>query len=290
MAPPAATADRRPDSDRELLRAVLDEYPRSVRWFTELATVYWDRVWRLCQAALLDERAATEAAQETFLHAHRRLATFDFRQPFDRWLCAIARETADETRARRREGATRDSGAGGPGRFSRWFGRGSRKRAVPPAREVFSRLPPTDRRLLALSGSRGITEPELACAAEVPPERLARDLEAARAEFARLLGTEAAAAVPPPRAGEDGESGEDAVAAAVREAIGQPGRADRVGALDRLARQVLDESRASATFRSLSRAGLSLLDLLAWRTTPRPPEANDDPRDPGRGRGAGPGA
>ena len=61
-----------------------------------------DEVWRLC-AALVDERAADDLTQETFLRALRALRRFRGDSSARTWLLAIARRTCvDELRSRTR--------------------------------------------------------------------------------------------------------------------------------------------------------------------------------------------
>jgi RNA polymerase sigma-70 factor, ECF subfamily len=88
-------------TDAELVRGTLDGDPRA---FTELVDRHAPACLRYGTRMLGDRADAEDAAQESFLRAHRALASYDPRLPFRTWLFAILINrcrTAMAQRARR---------------------------------------------------------------------------------------------------------------------------------------------------------------------------------------------
>jgi len=73
-------------TDAELVRGTLDGDTRA---FTELVDRHAPACLRFATRMLGDRADAEEAAQESFLRAHRALANYDRRLPFRMWLFAI---------------------------------------------------------------------------------------------------------------------------------------------------------------------------------------------------------
>lgn len=70
--------------------------------FESLVRQYQSLVLNVVYRQVLDEEAAHDITQETFVKAYRRLATFDKRRSFKTWLLTIASNSAiDYLRARR---------------------------------------------------------------------------------------------------------------------------------------------------------------------------------------------
>jgi hypothetical protein len=125
-----ARASRGSVEDRELLAAVLAEYPHDTRAFSRLVEQHWARAWSVCQAILLDAHDAEETVQDTFLKVHRYLPSYRFESRFTTWLYQIARRTALtrlSDRSRRPRGRNRSC--------PRYPGASSRS---PPTRSSFS--------------------------------------------------------------------------------------------------------------------------------------------------------
>ena len=95
---------REEDPDLELLERVRAGYPHETRTDGELVSRHWPRVWRVCQAVLLDAHDAEEAAQDTFHKAHRHRPSFRGESRFTTWLGRLAHHAAIlRLRCRRRE-------------------------------------------------------------------------------------------------------------------------------------------------------------------------------------------
>jgi RNA polymerase sigma-70 factor (ECF subfamily) len=72
--------------------------------FAELYRSHYRRVFGLCRQLLGSAERAEDAAQETFLRAHRAFADYDAAQPFAGWILRIAsNHCVDVVRRRRRE-------------------------------------------------------------------------------------------------------------------------------------------------------------------------------------------
>lgn len=75
--------------------------------FEQLVRAYQVPVWRFLRHLLTDAALAEDLTQETFLRAHQRLGTFQFRSKFSTWLFTIARHAGiDALRARQRRTRT----------------------------------------------------------------------------------------------------------------------------------------------------------------------------------------
>jgi RNA polymerase sigma-70 factor, ECF subfamily len=88
-------------TDGELVRSTLDGDARA---FTELVDRHAPACLRYATRMLGERSEAEDVAQESFLRAHRALATYDARLPFRTWLFAILINrcrTAMSRRARR---------------------------------------------------------------------------------------------------------------------------------------------------------------------------------------------
>lgn len=73
--------------------------------FTELYETHFDFIWRSLRHLGVPEAQIDDAAQDTFVVAHRRLADFEARAAPRTWLFAIAmRVASDHRRSQRRRG------------------------------------------------------------------------------------------------------------------------------------------------------------------------------------------
>ena len=88
------------DSDSALVERARCGDVRAFQWLFER---HLRAVYAVCARLLGDAALAEDAAQETFLKAHRRLDQFDGRAAFATWLHRIALNTAIEF-VRRRQG------------------------------------------------------------------------------------------------------------------------------------------------------------------------------------------
>jgi len=150
MAPPATPVE---DSEARLVRASLegDEDP-----FGALVRAQQVRVFHLLGRFFRRPEEVEEAAQETFLRAWTKLATYRAQAPFEHWLTRICMRTAYD-RLRRRGLETVSLGDGAePGAAA----------PDPDARleveRLLSRLAPADRFLLTLLEGEGWSVAEIA--------------------------------------------------------------------------------------------------------------------------------
>jgi len=72
--------------------------------FTQLVESYQRPVFNLCYRMLGDPAEAEDAAQETFIRAYTRLASYDVNRKFSSWLLAIASHYCIDQLRRRRFG------------------------------------------------------------------------------------------------------------------------------------------------------------------------------------------
>jgi RNA polymerase sigma-70 factor (ECF subfamily) len=90
---------------------VEEPHPRTIRAaaqgdgraFEELVLAYQAPVWRFLRRLVGDPELAEDVAQEAFLRAYQRLATFNFQCRFSTWLFQVAHNAGiDALRARQR--------------------------------------------------------------------------------------------------------------------------------------------------------------------------------------------
>ena len=67
-----------------------------VRAFATIVRRFQASIMTLCAAILRDRQAAEELAQDVFVRAYQRLATFDVRRPMKPWLAKIAHRMAQQ--------------------------------------------------------------------------------------------------------------------------------------------------------------------------------------------------
>jgi RNA polymerase sigma-70 factor (ECF subfamily) len=70
--------------------------------FAQLVELYQRPVFNLCYRMIGDAAGAEDAAQETFLRAYTRLASYDLQRKFSSWLLAIAAHYCIDQLRRRR--------------------------------------------------------------------------------------------------------------------------------------------------------------------------------------------
>ena len=183
-------AEREQDPDLELLQRVRAGYPHETRTYSELVSRHWPRVWRVCQAVLLDTHDAEEAAQDTFLKAHRSLPGFRGESRFTTWLSRIAHHSAiDRLRSRRRERSARatlaeDSKAALRITPMEPHGEDADVRRV---RAALTQLSPEDRSLLILRDVEGHSYEDIAVMLSVEQGAARMRLTRARSRLRREL-------------------------------------------------------------------------------------------------------
>jgi RNA polymerase sigma-70 factor, ECF subfamily len=158
---------------------------RAVRAFVD--TSYAD-VWRLC-AALVDEQAADDLAQESYLRALRALRRFRGDSPARVWMLAIARHVCmDELRARTRQR-----------RRDRRLSDGADARPLAPdgadelaTRQLLAALDPERRAAFILTQLFRLSYAEAATVCGCPPGTIRSRVARARDQLIELLGEDLA--------------------------------------------------------------------------------------------------
>lgn len=182
--------ERDQDPDLELLQKVRAGYPHETRTYGELVSRHWPRVWRVCQAVLLDAHDAEEAAQDTFLKAHRYLPSFRGESRFTTWLSRIAHHAAiDRLRSRRRERSARADLAEDSKSALRItpmepHGQGADVRRV---RAALAELSPEDRSMLILRDVEGYSYEDMAVMLAVEQGAARMRLTRARSRLRRAF-------------------------------------------------------------------------------------------------------
>jgi len=90
------------ESDPTLLNWVSATLNGDQEAFAEIVYSFTDAVYNLCYRMLSNREEAEDAAQETFIRAHRALASYDASRSFKTWLLSIAsNHCIDRIRKRR---------------------------------------------------------------------------------------------------------------------------------------------------------------------------------------------
>lgn len=146
-------------------------------------------VWRLC-AALVDEGAADDLAQETFLRATRALPGFRGQADTRTWILAIARHVCmDELRGRYRRGR-RDTRLAAVSAFDAVAGDPAGEVAT---NDLLAHLDPDRRAAFVLTQMFSLSYDEAAAVCGCPPGTIRSRVARARGDLIELLGREHAA-------------------------------------------------------------------------------------------------
>jgi len=164
--------------------------------FNELVLAYQHRVYNLAYRILGDPAAASDAAQETFIAAYRKLSTFRGGS-FRSWLLRIvANRCYDELRRQKRRPTTSWEEFGdvdeeaNPALVNGSASPEERAEQAELARFIqgaISTLPPDQRVVLVLSDVEGMTYAEIATTVGVPVGTVKSRLARARARLRDLL-------------------------------------------------------------------------------------------------------
>ncbi len=150
----AGTAAADPALEAERIRRSREGDPRA---FEELVRLHQHRVFRLAGRFFRERADVEDAAQETFLDAWRKLATYRGDAPFEHWLTRVclnrcyARLRAARPEAPLDEAALERRGEAGPD-----------PTAPVELERLLARLAPEDRFLLLLLEGEGWTTAEIA--------------------------------------------------------------------------------------------------------------------------------
>lgn len=148
---------------------------------------HFDAVWRTLRRWGVAESAVDDAAQEVFLIAFQRLATFEGRSTLKTWLLGIALHVSRRFRASRISSveelpeALADLGQAGPQEEA------ARAEAVRTLYRILDQLEPDKREVFVMAELEQMTVPEIAEATEVTLNTVYSRLRAARRDFNAAL-------------------------------------------------------------------------------------------------------
>ena len=159
--------------------------------YGELVRRHQIAIFRLLLGLTANEDLAEEGCEKVFLLAERRLTELADGNTFAQWLLAIAREVSVKLDERTALDDTAAPETADP-----------RERLKREIHAVLQRLAPDQRLVLVLVELRGASDEDVAAALGCARDEVADLIAAARAEFARILGSRAAASTVPGNRGE----------------------------------------------------------------------------------------
>jgi DNA-directed RNA polymerase specialized sigma24 family protein len=154
--------------------------------YGELVRRHQIAIFRLLLGLTANEDLAEEGCERVFMLAERRLAELADGNTFAQWLLAIAREVSVKLDERTALDETAAPETADP-----------RERLKREIHAVLQRLAPDQRLVLVLVELRGASDEDVAAALGCARDEVADLITAARAEFARILGSRAAASTVP---------------------------------------------------------------------------------------------
>jgi RNA polymerase sigma-70 factor, ECF subfamily len=157
----------------------------SVSEFEGVYRTHFDAVWRTLRRLGVPDKDATDAAQEVFLIAYRRLAEFEGRSSMKTWLFGIAFRVASNRRNRgshRRE-VMDDGLVEALGVVSNFETEMEQRDLLRLLERVLDRLPLEQRAVFTLYEMEGLTGDEIAAALGVPAGTVRSRLRLAREAF-----------------------------------------------------------------------------------------------------------
>jgi serine/threonine protein kinase/DNA-directed RNA polymerase specialized sigma24 family protein len=154
--------------------------------YGELVRRHQIAIFRLLLGLTANEDLAEEGCEKVFLLAERRLAELTDGNTFAQWLLAIAREVSVKLDERTALDETAAPETADP-----------RERLKREIHAVLQRLAPDQRLVLVLVELRGASDEDVAAALGCARDEVADLIAAARAEFARILGSRAAVSTVP---------------------------------------------------------------------------------------------
>jgi RNA polymerase sigma-70 factor, ECF subfamily len=165
---------------------------KSVMSVSEFESVYranFDAIWRTLRRMGVPDKDATDAAQEVFLIAYRRLAEFEGRSTMKTWLFGIAFRVASNRRRSspsQREvlGEHALAAAEAEGNLELELEQRQQLRLLERA---LSALPLDQRAVFTMYEMEGLTGDEIAFALELPAGTVRSRLRLARAAFTRSV-------------------------------------------------------------------------------------------------------
>jgi RNA polymerase sigma-70 factor (ECF subfamily) len=176
-------------SDRKGLDVALTKSVMSVSEFESVYRANFDAIWRTLRRMGVPDKDATDAAQEVFLIAYRRLDEFEGRSTMKTWLFGIAFRVASN---RRRAGLSQREVLGEhalaavepEGNLELELEQRQQLRLLERA---LSTLPLDQRAVFTMYEMEGLTGHEIASALELPAGTVRSRLRLARAAFTRSV-------------------------------------------------------------------------------------------------------
>ncbi len=173
-----------PEDDAALLEAVRAGGRRRAEAFAALFRAHREPVLALCLHLTGRRVDAEDAAQETFLAAHRALPGFRGEARLSTWLYRIAVRASLQVKARRRPHLELDDELGAPGSAEAALLARDEARRVQRALQL---LPTEQRAVLALFAVEGLSHAEVADVLGVPVGTVWSRLHLARRRLAEAL-------------------------------------------------------------------------------------------------------
>jgi RNA polymerase sigma-70 factor, ECF subfamily len=166
---------------------------KSVMSVSEFESVYranFDAIWRTLRRMGVPDKDATDAAQEVFLIAYRRLAEFEGRSTMKTWLFGIAFRVASN---RRRAGPSQREVLGDhalaiaepEGNLELEL---EQRQQLQLLERALAALPLDQRAVFTMYEMEGLTGDEIAAALELPAGTVRSRLRLARTAFTRAVG------------------------------------------------------------------------------------------------------
>ncbi|MFQ5942547.1 MAG: RNA polymerase sigma factor [Anaerolineales bacterium] len=174
-------------TDRDL---VLRTRRGEVEAFGEVVRRYQQSVFNVCYRMLGERMEAEDLAQEAFIRAYQRLATFDVERPFEPWIRRVATNVClNHIQAQKPESyeldEERDQSPTAIGKDPETFLQSAQ--ASEEIRQAILTLPPHYRAVIELRHYQEMSYSEIAEALELPISDVKSHLYRARRKLAELL-------------------------------------------------------------------------------------------------------
>jgi RNA polymerase sigma-70 factor (ECF subfamily) len=163
----------------------------AARGFDELYGRYFDFVWRSLRRLGVPEAQVEDAAQDSFVVVHRRIADLRPDASEKAWLFGIAMRVArDYRRTLRRKGATSFDADTATSREVSPFERTAKAEAARALERFLGALDDEKRAVFVMAELEGMTAPEISEASDTNLNTVYSRLRGARERFVAFLATE----------------------------------------------------------------------------------------------------
>jgi len=174
-------------SDRDLVKRTRRD---DVGAYGELVRRYQQAVFAVCYRLMGERQDAEDMAQETFIRAHQRLASYDAARPFGPWIRRVAANICLNALKSRKANfiideerdAVPDTQASNPEKAQ------ARKDGIEDVQQAIQELPPHYRAVIELRHFQELSSAEIAQALEIPLSDVKSYLFRARKQLAERLG------------------------------------------------------------------------------------------------------